>query len=124
MTHQTIKSDRIVMVDVDDTLVLWNLSAYPGAIRKTIEHVNGWVQVIPHHKNINTLIKFYKLGYTIVVWSGSGHAWAEAVVRALELGQYVTQIISKPLYYFDDKPCQEWMGARVWRDPKDGSEAL
>lgn len=114
---ETIKSDRIVWVDCDDTLVLWDKSKFPNEELLTVEHVNGPVEVIPHKKNINTVVKFWKLGYTIVVHSGSGSAWAEAVVVALNLEKYVTLCMSKPLYYFDDKPVETWARERVWREP-------
>lgn len=113
-----LKSDRIVWVDVDDTLIGWDLSAYKDHKPITINHVNGPVLVVPNQKNINTIIKFYKLGYTIVVHSGSGHGWAKKVVDSLRLKPYVSLIMSKPLYYFDDKPVETWAGYRVWRDPK------
>lgn len=120
MIHPMLKSDRITVVDCDDTLAMWNLSDHPKEDQITIEHVNGPVQVVPNKKNINTLIKFWKLGYTIIVWSGSGYAWAEAVVKSFQLEKYVTLITSKPMYYFDDKPAESWIGPRVWRDPKTG----
>lgn len=118
-----IPTDRVVMVDCDDTLCLWDLSDYSDYEQVFVEYVNGPVAVVPHHKNINTLIKFWKLGYTVIVWSGSGYKWATAVVTTLGLEQYVHSVMSKPLYHFDDKPCESWMGPRVWRNPKTGYEA-
>lgn len=112
-----LRDDRIVWCDVDDTLILWNLSAYPNGQKVTVDHVNGPVEVIAHENNIKTLIKFWKLGYTLIVHSGSGWRWAKAVVEALKLDQYVNTCMSKPMYYFDDKPVEEWAGPRIWRDP-------
>ncbi len=110
------------MVDVDDTLVLWDISEYPETARIEVKGANGMVELVPHQKNINTLIKFWKLGYTVNVWSASGWGWALSVVAALELSPFVNQVGCKPLYYFDDKPCEKWMGDRVYRDPKTGTE--
>jgi len=117
-----LKSDRVTVVDVDDTLVLWNISEFPVERRITVDFKNGPVDLVPHEKNINTLLKFWKLGYTINVWSASGWEWAETIVKALGLESIVTNVGSKPLYYFDDKPCESWMGPRVYRDPKTGTE--
>lgn len=117
-----IDSDRIAMVDIDDTVVCWNKSEFPEAKRVVIEYVNGPVEVVPHQPNINTIIKFWKLGYTIIAWSGSGYKWATAVLTTLELDKYVHTVMSKPMYHFDDKPAESWMGPRVWRDPKSGEE--
>jgi hypothetical protein len=115
-----IDSDRTVMVDCDDTLCLWNLSDFDAGDRVTIDYVNGPAEVVPHRKNINNLIKFWKLGYTVIVWSGSGYKWATAVTTALGLDDYVHTVMSKPMYYFDDKPCASWMGPRVYRNPHTG----
>ncbi len=117
---QVLTSDRIVYCDVDDTLVLWDISEYPDEPRVEVKLKDEAAILVPHKYNINTLKKFYKLGYTIIVHSGSGHRWAEEVVKALELQKYVTLIMSKPMYHFDDIPCQEWMGPRIYRDPKTG----
>jgi predicted phosphatase len=115
-----IQPDRVVVVDVDDTLVCWDISQFDEVQQVTIEHVNGPVQLVPHQKNINTLIKFWKLGYTMIVWSASGRAWAQAVVTQLGLEQYVHTVMSKPMYYFDDKPAESWIGPRVYRNPHTG----
>lgn len=120
---RVIESDNVVMVDVDDTLVCWNLSDFPDYDRTIILHVNGPVAVVPHQPNINTLIKFWKLGYTVIVWSGSGWLWAKNVVEQLGLTEYVHSVQSKPRWHFDDKPAETWMGSRVYRDPKTGSES-
>jgi FMN phosphatase YigB (HAD superfamily) len=119
---RTIQSDRTVMVDCDDTLVLWDKSEFPMEEFIEIECYGTSAVVVPHRKNLNTLLKFHKLGYRIVVWSASGWEWAENVVKALKLEDIVDTCMSKPRYYFDDLPCQEWMGPRIWRDPKSGEE--
>jgi hypothetical protein len=117
-----LKSDHTVMVDVDDTLVLWDKSNYPDESYITVECYGSNSTLVPHEKNIKLLRKFAKLGYKIVVWSASGWEWAEAVVRRLELTDIVDTCMSKPRYYFDDLPCNEWMGPRIWREPTTGEE--
>jgi hypothetical protein len=117
---QVIRSENVIYVDVDDTLV-----TYPNGI--------GWVEEecitlvdpydgnttlrLPHLPNIK-LVKNHKArGAHIIVWSQNGFQWAEAVVKALGLQPYIDLIQSKPRMYIDDLPCQEWMGERMYLDP-------
>lgn len=111
---------RPAFFDVDDTLVLWDTSAYPE-LQDTMITVSNYgydTTLIPHQKNINLLKKFAKLGYQVVVWSQTGADWAQAIVDELELGEYVTLVMTKPKFYIDDLDCKYWMGTRVWRDPE------
>lgn len=119
---KVIESDNIVWVDVDDTLVCWDISNFPEDKQIEIYHVHGPVKVVPHQKNINTMIKFYKLGYEVFVHSGSGWKWAQTVIETLGLTDYVTLVTSKCRWYIDDKPIESWAGGRVWRDPITGKE--
>lgn len=115
-----LDGDRVLMVDVDDTLVMWNVSEYRAKDDPNYKFVqldSGAITVLENKKNINTLIKFKKLGYTVVVWSQSGKDWAEKVVNALDINQYVDLIMTKPSYYLDDLDASAWMH-RLWRDAK------
>lgn len=118
-----IQSDKLVMVDCDDTLICWDKSKFPidEQIKINCYGHDSWL--VPHAPNLRTLKKFAKLGYTIVVWSASGWEWAQAVVCALGIEDDVHTVMSKPRYYFDDIPCHEWMGQRVYRDPVTGEPA-
>lgn len=111
--------DQVVVVDCDDTLVMYDMSEYPGDTPLDIlnPYSGMTLQVIPNEKNIKTVIKFKKLGYYVLVWSRTGKQWADAVVDHLNLREYVDQTLAKPLYYIDDKDSTEWMGDRVYRDP-------
>jgi hypothetical protein len=117
---------RTLYVDVDDTLLLHDLSehrwdTFAGPVEV---ECNGRVfEGVPHQKNIKLLIKFYKLGYDIIVWSKTGKTWAEEVCKTLNIGQYVSTYLTKPDFYLDDKPVGDWIGPRIWRDPKSGREA-
>lgn len=113
---------RTLYVDVDETLLLHNKSNFPVSEHVTVA-CNGRSFVgVPHTKNINLMIKFYKLGYDVYVWSKTGKSWAQAVVRTLGLDQYVEACLSKPDFYMDDKGAQEWIGTRVYRNPVTGEE--
>lgn len=117
-----LQGDRVVMVDCDDTLVMWDLSKYPSLPRVDVE-CYGPVQVIINEKNVHLIQKLKKMGYRIVVWSQTGAAWADTVVRACGLSDCVDITMSKPRFYIDDLPSHEWMGERVWRDPETGQSS-
>ncbi len=113
---------RTLYCDVDDTLLCHDKSEFP--IEQHVEvKCNGRTFVgVPHLKNINLLIKFYKLGYDIYVWSKTGESWARAVVDVLDLKEYVRDCLTKPDFYMDDRGVEGWIGPRVYRDPKTGRE--
>lgn len=114
--------EQVVVCDVDDTLIMYDLSKHPGATTQVI--VNPYskmgIDIVPNKKNINTLIKFKKLGYFVIVWSRTGKLWAEEVVRELGLSEFVDQTLCKPLFYIDDKDAETWIGDRVWRAQEEG----
>ena len=118
----TKQSDRVAMIDCDDTLILWNIADHPDKEVINIECYGHITPVAKHEHNIKTVIKFAKLGYQLYVWSQSGHEWAKAVVKALELEPYIFHTMSKPMYYFDDLDCKHWMGKRVYRNPFTGAK--
>ena len=99
--------------DVDDTLVLHNVSSDPEKAI-VIKSNSISISAIPNTKLINKLKSLKNKGSTIVVWSGGGSDWAEEVVNALELNQYVDCILSKPTRYYDDLDCTEWMPTRKY----------
>jgi hypothetical protein len=120
---QTIKAPRTVYVDVDGTLVDYDLTRFSPDKYVTIDFVNGPMVVVPNLNNISVVQKFYKLGYFVIVWSHSGAEWAECVVCDLGLEPYVDLCISKAHYYIDDLPAETFMGARVWYDPVTGKDS-
>lgn len=100
-----------VYFDVDDTLVSWFIPK--GFEGKLVEvecrgHVN---HLATNTHNVDLLKKMASRGHAIVVWSGGGADWAEAVVKALQLEEYVEVVMGKPTYYIDDRPnAKEWLG--------------
>lgn len=108
--------------DVDETLICHNLSEFSPEQRITVTCNQREFVCVPHVKNINLLIKFYKLGYDVFVWSRTGESWAKAVVNTLGLNEYVRACLSKPDFILDDKGADTWIGPRCWRDPKTGEE--
>jgi predicted HAD superfamily phosphohydrolase YqeG len=90
----TIKGDRILYCDVDDTLIMWNETHASYKANET--HIK--------------LIKEHKLrGHTIVVWSAGGCEWAERIVIELGLEEYVDLVICKPSWFCDDLTSAEFL---------------
>jgi hydroxymethylpyrimidine pyrophosphatase-like HAD family hydrolase len=100
-----------VYFDVDDTLVMWEI---PNGFEEELVtiHCRDYVELLaPNKHNIKLLQKLASRGHSIVVWSGGGADWAEAVVKALELEDYVEVVSGKPQYYIDDiANAKEWIG--------------
>lgn len=118
-----VKKDRIWQFDVDDTLIIWQRDAYT---KKNCIHLNSpsglTVELLPHSKNINLLMKLSKIGWYIRVHSGSGWEWAHCVVVALGLTNYVDEVTSKPLGNTDDKGPGDGIAYNIYRHPVSGEE--
>lgn len=80
-----LRSDKVLYVDVDQTLVVW-------------QGENYW----PHKKHIQFLKQCSKRGQKVIVWSAGGFEWAERIVRELDLQSHVDLILSKPAWFMDD----------------------
>ncbi len=119
--YTTVTDPRVVFVDIDDTLIMYNITEMHFNKVITVEFVNGNVTVIPHLPNIELVKKMYRLGYHVTVWSHSGTAWAELIIKSVGLTNFVNVIMTKPHYYIDDKEASSFM-TRIWKDPVDGSE--
>ena len=50
----------------------------------------------------------------MICWSAGGFDWCAAVIKALNLENYVDLVISKPCYYYDDLKPEEFMGKRYY----------
>lgn len=103
--------EPIVFFDVDDTLVSWEHygTFKEGMIEFTSPNSNHpmWLEPVPEHIKA---MKNHKLrGHTVVVWSAGGADWAEEVVIKLGLRPYVDVVMSKPNWYYDDIPSNEFL---------------
>ena len=121
---KTIKQESTVFIDVDDTIVMWSVKAKKGEKVVSITNPNSGQQYyLPVHKGHLRVLKDRKArGSFIVVWSASGFAWAEAVVRALKIEDYVDLIMTKPHMYIDDKKASKWMGEHLYLPYRSGYE--
>lgn len=118
---KVIQSSRIVYVDVDDTLVIWDWKAIDPDGNNLIavkDKGSGHTEyVMPHNRHIALMKQFKARGHTVVVWSQGGWAWAESVVRTLKLENIVDVVIDKPNWYIDDLPASAYMARNIYLDP-------
>lgn len=103
-----VRNGRVATFDCDETLV--TLEPQPDGTRK--------IKGIKEH--IELLKDFAHRDFFIVVWSDGGYAWAEEVVKTLQLENFVDLIMEKPIWYVDDKEATDWVMKRVYKlpDPK------
>jgi hypothetical protein len=119
------KNERVIMTDIDDTLVKWSGNPHqPGKNKISIvdPYTGELVYLTPHKKHISLLKHFSSRGYYIVAWSAGGGLWAEAVIEALGINDHINFIMSKPEKYIDDLPCSEWMGNRIYVEDRETEE--
>ena len=116
---QLINSDQVVVVDVDDTLLMWNdghdiYLPSPGTIELTDPYNHGMYFLKPHLEHIKLIQKYKTQGYTVIVWSAGGCLWAQEAVTKLGISKYVDFIMAKPIKYVDDLKASEILGSRVY----------
>lgn len=116
-----IRDNNIIPCDVDGTLVreIDCSDAAKGLPSVSIKHPlrgNEVVQRTVMVRNVQLVKDLSTRGRFVHVWSAAGNEWAEAVVRALELQNFVGLVTDKPLGYIDDLECQEFMGHRIFLD--------
>lgn len=99
-----VKDGGVYASDVDDTLIMWRIPEdYTGPLVET--DLDGFKDKgIPNLHAINHLKKMKARGYAIIVWSAGGSEWAEAVVKALELEDFVDVVMPKIDFHLDDVP--------------------
>lgn len=107
-----LKCDQPTFFDVDETLIMWNPTP-EQELKHGIEYTSpeGHKQLlVPHIPNIEQLKKHSLRGHTIVVWSAGGSRWAAEAVKFLGLQAHVALTMAKPLWFYDDKQPEEFMG--------------
>jgi FMN phosphatase YigB (HAD superfamily) len=123
---QTIKSHRIVMFDVDDTLVIWDWRSVDPEGKGLVSIENPEAKcselVLPHYRHIELMRQFKARGHTVVVWSQGGWSWAESVVKSLGLQDIVDVVMDKPSWYVDDLPAEAFMRSPIYLDPLDSKK--
>jgi len=107
---------RVAYFDVDDTLVEWKEYGDGPKVTITMDGIESVKAVLEQHVEEIQLQK--KSGANIIVWSAGGSRWAEAVVKALEIEDYVDAVLTKPDRIYDDKDPSDWMPKRRYFDSK------
>jgi hypothetical protein len=119
---QVIKSEQLICVDVDDTLLLWNAPIFDqtnSMIPFENPYNGGTYMVAAHWPHITVVKQRLARGATIILWSASGFAWAKAAAEACGISGENLICASKPSFYIDDKPASAWMGEPMFMNPKD-----
>lgn len=108
----TITFDKTAYFDCDETLVF--VDSIPEGVETVMVQIPGFPPKLcgVHKAHVERLKNHKSWSNGVVVWSKSGYKWAEAVVRALDLREYVDLCIAKPEYYYDDKSCCDFMPPR------------
>lgn len=105
-----IKDHRHIYVDVDNTLVNWDIDPLHAVLTIPDPADGTNYHLDPNINVINQLKDFKGRGFCVHVWSAAGWEWAETVVKELKLQDYVDYVQTKPECYIDDLPVKNWMG--------------
>ena len=101
---KVLAESNITSCDVDGTLVLWTKDA---TVNKTgtipFQYGGETIYLYPHIPHIRFIKHCFLRGDYVEVWSQNGYEWAEQVVKALKLEDYVDIVRSKPTRHIDDK---------------------
>jgi hypothetical protein len=113
------KSENIKPFDVDGCLVSYDYAPKKGyAFADVIDPVTQkYIRVRVNQAMVRLLKEEFQRGSYVIVWSRSGWEWARNVVLALGVEDYVMQVLSKPIVYFDDSPVNKWLRDRIFLEP-------
>jgi len=120
---EIVENDHVVCFDVDSTLIEWiwdqfeKSELYDQGNLIDIRMNNYATSVKPHKVHIELLKRYKAKGKFVIVWTQSGYAWGEAVVKALGIEEYVDVILTKPEKYIDDLKADEWM-EHIYKEDK------
>lgn len=122
MSYHKLDPARTAMVDIDDTIILWDIDKY-----KHNKEDLRWVgednsfPALPHLKNIDLIKKVKMQGYGIVFWSAAGVDWVEHVIKRLGLEELPDVIMSKPEFAVDDLlDAKKIIKSVIWIEPETG----
>lgn len=123
MSYQKLDKEKVVYVDVDDTIIMWEPEKYLHEESEIvwIDDYTRTFPFLPHKKNIEFVKKLKLQGYGVIVWSAAGASWAETVVNKLGLADLPDMIISKPELCIDDLlESNRIIKSIVWIHPETG----
>jgi len=118
---------RSIFFDVDETLIEWETdSVDKERLYGLINHGLPDFIVIDNHKfrvnkpHVCRLKQHYENGDDVTVWSAGGRSWARRVIKALDLMDYVDNILTKPDFYYDDEDLSTFRARRMFLDADTG----
>lgn len=119
-----IIQENPVFFDIDETLVLaesniWDLKRPYAKYVDVIDPLDSvkTISMRIHEPMVRLLKEEKARGSRVIVWSRGGWHWARNVIEALQLDNYVDEVMTKPLVYFDDLDISEWLKYRVYLHP-------
>lgn len=96
------ENEFTIVTDIDDTIVMHNIESLDKLeITNPYDGTKYWLT--PHHEHIALIRQYKAKGYYITAWSNNGARWAETVIKAVGLEDYVDECRCKPLKCIDDK---------------------
>lgn len=131
-TPVVIEGDKIVYVDVDNTLIMTEkdikavaedeghfleMKEFLGTVKMRPPAHQDLMEFYVNNENVELVKHISKMGTKIVVWSKSGYRWAAEAVEQLELEEFVDLIISKPNDIIDDLPAEKFIPKPMWKHP-------
>jgi len=99
--------EDFIYFDVDETIILHQDKKYKKLKKIKIRdpYDPTLVHTVSIHKSHVYWLKIMaRRGSKIVVWSAGGRPWAQAVVDALGLNEFVSFCLGKPNAIYDDEP--------------------
>jgi hypothetical protein len=110
-------SQPTAYVDIDSTLIEWNLPS-DGDDPNKIVTINNNKFVINTY-NLEYIIKLGMRNHVLILWSAGGAEWAANVAKALKIENLIFACVNKPTYYVDDiADPRDFMGKHVFYDSK------
>lgn len=120
---RVIKNERLICVDVDDTLVMHVFDKnIPGATYVDIAdpvYEGDFIKMQINEPMVRLVREEIARGSQICYWSRGGYQWAVNVLQALDLDSYDSEqlVLTKPYAYFDDSEITLWLKDRVYIKP-------
>lgn len=116
-------SKKAVGIDIDDTLILWNVEGHPEQDIIEIERNGVIMKAVPHFRHIQFIRNLYVQGYYIVGWSAAGKDWVDKVLKLLKIEDLFDHTQSKFEFVMDDLPrADQIIKTIVYFDPITGEK--
>jgi len=112
-TRIVVENEAVWGVDIDDTLLLWDVPKEGPMVTFTEPHTKDSITVPINENNIRLLKEKKARGAYIILWSQGGWEYAKTVADALGLHDYIDLIMTKPIGIIDDLEAHAWMPKAV-----------